>query len=104
MKELSTFCSSIADEGINVLLQTVNTLFHLLVEALGSHEALYKIFVSIERPSVLAQDTVSALLYGIILLLVGSDSLVLQEIAIGLCQFLEQGRLLVHGGDEAVLV
>ena len=103
-KQLPAFTSSVFDKGFNILLETVNSLFHLFVKLLRSLQACLQICVGLIHFSISAQDRISLTREGLVLVLFRSYALVLEQFAVVCCKLLHKRALLVVGLQNAVLM
>lgn len=97
IQELAAFAATIFDERLNVLLETLYSIFHLGVELSCTFKTCVEIDVRLVYLAVSAKHCVSLPRKGLVFVLFGTDALVLQKIAVSSSQLLHDGRLLVHG-------
>lgn len=79
MEELRSLRSAVVDERFNILLKTVDRIFHFLIPRLRITEAGFQLQELLVYSFVLGENSASLSCDGLIFALLGSDSLVLQE-------------------------
>ena len=104
VKELAAFATAILNERLDVLFEALNCILHLRVELACSIETCNEIDVCLVYFAVAAEDRVALAGKGLVLVLFGADTFVLQKITVCTCKLLHDGRLLVDSLQDAVLV
>jgi hypothetical protein len=104
VQELAAFAAAVLDERLYVLLETFNSLLHLGVELSCSLKTCVEIDVRLIYLAVSAEHCVPLPREGFVFVLFGSNALVLQKVTVGPRQLLHDGRLLVHGLKDPVLM
>jgi hypothetical protein len=104
VQELAAFAAAILDKRLDILLETFHSLLHLGVELSRSFEACVEIDVRLVYLAVSTEYCVPLPREGFVFVLFGSNTLVLQKVAVSSRQLLHDGRLLVHGLQDPVLM
>lgn len=104
VEKLRPFGSSVVDKGIDVLPETFHGLSHFSVEALRLGEPRDQLAKCVVDLSVARHHHISLPRDRLVLGLLGSNPLVLQQIPVRLGQFFHQRCLLVICLDDAILV
>jgi hypothetical protein len=104
VQQLGALGSPVVDEGLDVLLQTLYRLFHLLVPRLRTLQAGFQVQEFLVCPLVLGDDCASLSLERLIFALLCPDSLVLQKAVERHRQLSHQGCLLMGRLNKTVLI
>lgn len=104
VQELAAFAAAILDKRLDILLETFHSLLHLGVELSCSLKTCVEIDVCLVYLAVSAEYSVPLPREGFVFVLFRSNALVLQKVAVSSRQLLHDGRLLVHGLQDPVLM
>lgn len=104
VQELGALCSSVVDEGLDVLLQTLDRLPHFHIPGLRALQAGLEIEKLLVRALILVDHGAPLSLEGLVLALLCPDPLVLQKAVEGDSQLPHQGRLLMSRLHQPVLI
>jgi hypothetical protein len=104
VEKLSALGSPIIDKGLDVLLKTLNRLFHLLIPCLGALQTSLEVQELLIGPFILANNGAPLSLEGLVSALLRTDSLVLEQRVKRHGEFSHECCLLVIRLDEPVLI